>query len=56
MTWDTTTEVQSIVDGADNYGWFISDNEPYNTYNIPNIRFYSKENNEYIPYLEIDFE
>lgn len=54
MTWDVTSEVNDILDGSvENYGWQIMDDVPFNTVNIPNARFYSKEYGDFIPNLEI---
>jgi len=58
MTWDLTSDVQSIVNGDSNFGWEIKDETYWGKFNIPIIAFKSKEaaESELIPYLEITYE
>ena len=55
MDWDVTTDVQDFVDGTEsNYGWKITDETYWGSFDIPVIFLYSRENSTYIPYLEIE--
>jgi len=54
MSWDVTSDVQNFVDGQDNYGWKISDDNGWGGANIPVTSFRTKEYGDYIPYLEIE--
>jgi hypothetical protein len=57
MQWDVTLDVQGFLDGStENYGWKITDDTKWNTFNIPIMRFYSKENTEFIPYLYVGYQ
>jgi len=57
MEWDVTVDVQDFVNGIeDNYGWKITDDNYWGTYDIPRIYFRTKEYESYIPYLEIETE
>lgn len=54
MHWDVTADVVGYLKGRySNHGWQLMDEEPFNYYNIPNIKFYTKEHGAYAPYLEI---
>lgn len=59
MTWDVSSDVQEfVVDPDSNYGWQIMDELAWNTFDIPNSKFRSKEysenGNDFLPYLEIE--
>ncbi|MBU1984754.1 DNRLRE domain-containing protein, partial [bacterium] len=54
MSWDVTADVQNFVAGlADNYGWFLTDPTAWNSGNIPQTWFHSKEYPDHRPYLEV---
>jgi hypothetical protein len=54
IEWDVTSEIEKISkDESPNYGWRISDETYWGSYNIPITYFYSKESTNYVPYLEI---
>ena len=58
MVWDVTSDVEKFVKGEEtNHGWQIMDEEYWGDIDIPISKFRTKEysENEYIPYLEIDF-
>ncbi len=57
MTWDVTTETQRMINNPTvNLGWQLSDKNPWQAYNIPLIKFKSKETHTtYSPYLEIQY-
>ena len=58
MSWDLTNEVKDFVEGEEtNYGWKIMDETYWGWYDLPVPYFRSKEydNNEFHPYLEIEF-
>ena len=57
VSWNVTRDVQCFIDGSMmNHGWKLIDDYYWGKYNIPGIIFYSKEceNEEYIPYLEVE--
>jgi len=57
MEWNVTNDVQDFVDGMiDNYGWIITDDNYWGTYNIPVTSFRTMEYGDYVPYLEIEYE
>jgi hypothetical protein len=57
MNWDVTRDVQIFVAGEEsNYGWCVSDTTYWGRFNIPMIRFYSKEKGEHIPFLLVKYE
>ena len=52
--WNVTNDVQDFIDGLKtNYGWLLRDNNYWGKADIPETNFYSKENDNSIPYLEI---
>ena len=56
MAWDVTSDVQVFVDDLEpNYGWMISDEGPWHTFDIPVPIFYSKEFDAHSmsPYLSV---
>jgi uncharacterized protein (TIGR02145 family) len=55
MSWDVSADVQSIINAQPvvNWGWKITDGVAWNWFNIPMAYFYSKEEGNFIPYLEI---
>ncbi|MCJ7698509.1 MAG: DNRLRE domain-containing protein [Thermoplasmata archaeon] len=57
MTWDVTTETQRMINNPTaNLGWQLADKNPWQAYNIPLIKFKSKETQTtYYPYLEIQY-
>lgn len=59
MVWEVTGDVQDFVDGDNNYGWKITDDNYWGWYDIPTSRFRTKEyvgnGDDYKPYLEIEF-
>jgi len=57
MTWDVTTETQRMINNPTvNLGWQLADKNPWQTYNIPLIKFKSKETQTtYSPYLDIQY-
>jgi len=57
MTWDVTDDIQDYVDGTKTlFGWKVTDEEYWGTYDIPETVFYPKELNEinYWSKLEIN--
>jgi hypothetical protein len=55
MTWDVTSDVQYLVNERAYYGWRIADETNWNQPDIPMTYFRTKENENYIPYLEITY-
>jgi PKD repeat protein len=57
MSWDVTTEVNSIVHDQASYdGWQIADTNRWDAENVPISKFKSKETEtQYIPYLAIEY-
>ena len=57
ITWDVTTETQRMINNPTaNLGWQLADKNPWQAYNIPLIKFKSKETQTtYSPYLEIQY-
>ena len=54
MSWNVTSDVQKFVNGEKtNFGWQMIDEVPWGKFDIPYTKFYSKENGDNIPYLEI---
>lgn len=56
MSWDVSDEVFDIMLGSENNGWMVIDDVPYGDFDIPNIKFYSKEHITNTPYLEFEIE
>lgn len=56
MSWDVAADVQQIVNDPNvvNHGWKITDEQYWGWANIPLIYFYTKENHDLIPYLEVE--
>lgn len=58
ISWDLTIDVKDFVKGEEtNYGWKIMDETYWGWFDLPVPYFRSKEysNNEFHPYLEIEF-
>jgi hypothetical protein len=55
MTWDVTKDVQYLVNERAYYGWKIADEINWKQANIPVTYFKTKENGNYIPYLEVTY-
>jgi len=54
MKWDVTNDVQKFIASTlTNHGWKITDDTYWGGANIPQTYFYSKENGDFLPYLEI---
>jgi hypothetical protein len=57
MDWDVTVDVQDFVNGnKDNYGWKISDDNYWGTYDIPESRFRTKEYGTLTPHLVVNYK
>jgi hypothetical protein len=57
IEWDVTADVQAFCSGTSlNYGWKITDENAWNLPNIPIVRFFTKEQGDYIPLLIVGFE
>jgi hypothetical protein len=55
MTWDVTDDVQYLVNERAYYGWKIADENYWKQPDIPMVYFNTKENGNYIPYLEVTY-
>jgi hypothetical protein len=55
MIWDVTADVQSLVQERAFYGWKITDETTWAKPNVPMTNFHTKENGNYIPFLEITY-
>ncbi|MBU0498072.1 MAG: DNRLRE domain-containing protein, partial [Candidatus Thermoplasmatota archaeon] len=56
MSWDVTNDILNYQSGIyTNYGWKIMDEHYWGGANIPITYFYTKENGDSIPYLEIQY-
>jgi PKD repeat protein len=55
MTWDVTADVQALIHERAFYGWKIADETTWAKPNVPMTHFRTKENGNYIPYLEITY-
>ena len=55
MTWDVTSDVQYLINERAYYGWRIADEANWNQPDIPMTYFRTKENDNYIPYLEVTY-
>lgn len=55
MEWDVTSDVRDFVNDSSvvNYGWQIEDEEPWESFDIPWTKFYSKEYGSFTPYLTV---
>jgi hypothetical protein len=55
MHWDVTSDVQDFINGQEvNYGWQVMDTTYWGDFNIPIIKYRTKEYGDYIPYLEVE--
>jgi len=56
MKWNVTEDVLSFINrDKENYGWILQDNTYWGTGYIPQQKYHSREN-EFSPYLQIEFE
>jgi len=54
MQWDVTADVQAYVNGtSQNHGWFLTDPNAWNMYNIPQTWFRSRQHANLRPYLDV---
>ncbi|UCF11744.1 MAG: DNRLRE domain-containing protein [Thermoplasmatales archaeon] len=54
MEWDVTEDIKDFVSGQEtNYGWKVTDENYWGTFDIPQTFFRTKESS-YVPYLEIE--
>ena len=56
MNWDVTEDVQDVVSQVDNnFGWQIMDEVAWGWYDIPYIKFLTKEFGDFVPYLRVEY-
>jgi len=55
MQWTVTNDVQSFVDGTNNYGWRMTDTTYWPGIGIPCSKFHSKEGGN-SPWLEVEYK
>ncbi|MBN1280358.1 MAG: DNRLRE domain-containing protein [Candidatus Thermoplasmatota archaeon] len=57
IEWNVTKDVRAFVnESLLNYGWKITDETPWNNYNIPIVKLYANEFGAFIPHLSIAYE